>query len=85
MEPRLVPLPAELEMLLKRQTYLRAKHERFVERFPNVRDRRDMDDPQRRIYERLSQEQGENAGYLEALRDTLFQQQQDGLTNPNRR
>ena len=71
-EPRLVPLPAELGILLKRQEYLRKKHERFMERFPEVKDRANMTDAQRRIYERLSQEQGENAGYLDSLLDTLF-------------
>lgn len=71
-EPRLVPLPAELGILLKRQEYLRKKHERFVERFPDVTERSKMTDAQRRIYERLSQEQGENAGYLDSLLDSLF-------------
>ncbi len=74
-EPRLVPLPAELGILLKRQEYLRHKHERFLERYPEIKDRSQMSDAQRRIYERLSQEQGENAGYLEALMDSLFPQQ----------
>jgi len=71
-EPRLVPIPAELKMLLKRQEYLRSKHQRFMDRFPEVKDRSQMSDTQRRIYERLSQEQGENAGYLDSLLDTLF-------------
>ena len=71
-KPRLVPLPAELGILLKRQQYLRHKHQRFMDRFPEVRDRANMTNSQRRIYERLSQEQGENAGYLDSLFDSLF-------------
>src|SRR5690606_33340364 len=71
-EPRLVPLPAELEMLLSRQQYLREKHERFVERYPNLRDRSNMTRAQRRIYERLSREQGQNGDFLDELYRALF-------------
>lgn len=71
-EPRLVPLPAELTMLLKRQEYLRMKHENFRAKFPDLENRAEMTDAQRRIYERLAAEQNENSNYLEALRKALF-------------
>jgi len=78
MVPRLVPIPAELEILLRKQEYLRAKHEQFMKRYPNLKSREEMTRSQRRIYERLSAQQGLTAKQIEELTKSLFDQQQPG-------
>ncbi len=72
--PRLVPIPAELELLLLRQEYIRAKHEQFMKRFPNLKSREEMTRSQRRIYERLSAQQGHVAEQLDKLNKALFKE-----------